>query len=80
MSEVFINSGLDEDTSTAPFGLVPNGGLARTTSYVLSFLSTSESAHTIDADLWRNGVSAFKNIQFLSKEMSTLAKFILKVA
>lgn len=41
---------------------------------------TSEELNTIDADLWRNGVSAFKNIQFLSNEMSTLAKFILKVA
>ena len=41
---------------------------------------TSDELNTIDADLWRNGVSAFKNIQFLSNEMSTLAKFILKVA
>lgn len=41
---------------------------------------TSEELNTIDADLWRNGVNAFKNIQFLSNEMSTLAKFILKVA
>lgn len=41
---------------------------------------TSEELNTIDADLWRNGVNAFKNIQLLSNEMSTLAKFILKVA
>ena len=41
---------------------------------------TSDELNTIDADLWRNGVNAFKNIQFLSNEMSTLSKFILKVA
>lgn len=41
---------------------------------------TSEELNTIDADLWRNGINAFKNIQLLSNEMSTLAKFILKVA
>lgn len=41
---------------------------------------TSEELNAIDADLWRNGINAFKNIKLLSNEMSTLAKFILKVA
>jgi type I restriction enzyme R subunit len=41
---------------------------------------SSEELNVIDADLWRNGVNAFKNIQLLSNEMNTLAKFILKVA
>lgn len=41
---------------------------------------TSEELNIIDTDLWRNGINAFKNIQSLSNEMSTLAKFILKVA
>ena len=41
---------------------------------------TSEELNIIDTDLWRNGINAFKNINLLSNEMNTLAKFILKVA
>ena len=41
---------------------------------------TSDELNIIDTDLWRDGVKAFKNINVLSNEMSTLAKFILKVA
>ena len=41
---------------------------------------TSEELNIIETDLWRNGINAFKNINLLSNEMNTLAKFILKVA
>ena len=41
---------------------------------------TSEELNMTDPDLWRNGINAFKNINLLSNEMNTLAKFILKVA
>ena len=41
---------------------------------------TSEELNIIEPDLWRNGVKAFKNVELLSNEMSTLSKFILKVA
>ena len=55
--------------------------MRRISEYVInSGAISSDELNEIEPDLWRNGVNAFKNIQLLSNEMSTLAKFILKVA
>ena len=55
--------------------------MRRISEYIInSGAITSGELNEIEPDLWRNGVNAFKNIQLLSNEMSTLAKFILKVA